>query len=214
MITIFKNDFRLLALIASYACGIVGSCAADNQATRPDNADAATITVQSLPTSGLEPLRRIMITKGTNELVLIAPQNLRIGTCSPNKVTFAIRDLTFYISVRIIPPPSDLAKSEPLEINSGWVLENYSGARVTEELSMPTGAGDCKLFNFVWPRTGLSNRVGRIGLVQTATGLVEFTMLADPNHAKAASDDFHAVLCSLRTNEHGPIKFPRLPDHS
>ena len=155
-----------------------------------------------------------MMTKGTNELQLIAPQDLSIDTSSPNKVTFAARDLTYYVSVRIIPAQSGLAKGETLKPDSSWVLENYSGASVTEELSIPTGAGDCKLFNFNWTSNGSMNRVGRIGLVQTAIGLVEFVALADPHQTKAASDDFHAVLCSLQTNEHGPIKLLPVPDHS
>lgn len=155
-----------------------------------------------------------MMTKGTNELLVVAPQDVRIDASAPNKVTFAARDVTYYISVRLIPLPAGLTKEKPFEPDSSWVLENYPGANVTEELSMPIGQGDCKLFNFVWSSNGLMNRVGRIGLVQTVTGLVEVTMLADPRQAKAASDDFHAVLGSLQTNERGPIKLRRLPDHS
>ncbi|MGC3960970.1 MAG: hypothetical protein QM813_24480 [Verrucomicrobiota bacterium] len=210
----FKNTFRPLWLIALYICGGVGCFAADNQASNSDAAEATTTSVQTIRTASLEPLRRILITKGTNELLLVAPQDLRIDTAATDKVSFVARDLTYYVSIRIIPAPSGLVKGETLKFDSDWVLENYPGASVTEEFSIPTGEGDCKLINFNWPVNGLMNRVGRIGLIQTATGLVEFVMLADPRQAKAASDDFHAVLCSLQTNKHGPIKLPPVPDHS
>lgn len=182
--------------------------------TPSDDVEAVKTSVQNIRTSGLEPLRHITITLGTNVLQLVAPQELSIDMSVPYKVTFATRDFTYYVSVRIIPPPSGLARSETSKPDASWVLEQYSDARITDELSVPTGEGDCKVFGFTWAIPGVRDRVGRIGLIQSATGMIEFAMLADPRLAKAASDDFHAVLLSLQTNRHGPIKHIPMPDHS
>jgi hypothetical protein len=167
-------------------------------------------SVRNVPTTSLEPLRRVNIAKGTNELQLVAPQELGIDTTSPGKVTFAARELTYWISVRIIAS-SDGANTET---SKPEILANYSGARVTQELSMPAANGERKIINFAWPIPGASERVGSVCFVHTAVGTVEITMVADSLRAKVAADDFRAVLNSLQTNEQGPIENIPMPDHS
>ena len=196
----------------------IGCCTANSaEPTIPSsNAEEVRTSVQSLHTSSLEPLRNITMIKGTNELQLVVPQGLGIDTSSPAKVIFASRDLMYWVSVRIIPPQPGSAGDNVASPDSNWVLANYSDANVTEETSVPTGEGDCKVFNFNWPLrgTGVTDRVGRIGLIRTTAGLVEFAMVAGSQQSRVASDDFLAVLRSFQTNRHGPIKRPALPDHS
>lgn len=171
-------------------------------------------TVQNIASSSLEPLRRIRMNRGTNELLVVAPQELRIDLPAPARVTLAGRDLAYSLSVRVLSvspvvPPSDLTQP-----GAEWVREQYPGARITAERSLPVGEKTCTAVDFVLPVRGARDRLCKVGLVPTAAGVVEFLMIADPEAVPAASENFNALLRSFQTNERGPIKLIPLPDHS
>lgn len=171
-------------------------------------------TIQTLRSTSLESVRHIRITSGTNELLLVAPQGLRIDATMPGRITLAPHNLGYTLFVRLITASPESATAGSVELNSSYVLAQFPGATITEQSTASVTDKLGKAYSFVWPVAGASDRIGRTTLIQTSAGTLDITLISDPKEGKSAEDDFRSIMLSLRTNENGAIKMPPIPANS
>lgn len=167
---------------------------------------------------GFEPVRRVKLTVGTNELAFILPRgiNLRTDASDSDKITISSADCSYFVTLRLITGPSkEASESEVSALFKNIFLAQYEGASGIEDLSLSADGLTGPAFDANW-YVGNSNtrRAVRMGFVPTLAGTLECSVVADPKKAAEAKSVLGSVLMTFRSNRNGKLENIVLADKS
>ena len=202
---------RLLQPLAWLVAGILSH--ASTSAQRP-----AETTVTNLPpitvrldreiVPGMEPLSRVYVGVGTNQLALLAPLGFRIRSePEQRKVVFSQPEGRCNIQFRLHAPPlAPDAKGLKPEPFRQLLLERHPGAQVVEEYTLSAGGQSGPAFDLAWRTpTGLWLFV-RTVYIPSDAGILEFSMITDPDKAAEFRHVFNGVLLTFRSSRGGKLE--------
>jgi hypothetical protein len=162
---------------------------------------------------GEEQLRRVYITVGASQYGTIVPHGLRVDTANPDKVTLADPGLGFFLTLRVTPPA---ASTRLDEVSRQRLLQNYPNAEILDQATTEVTGHRCPSFDLRWKSGDGPVRMVRVVYLSTASGLLEFTLVADQSRFGEAQIALGGLLHRFRTNEGGALQMEvfRTPDHS
>jgi hypothetical protein len=186
--------------------------AASNKTTSTTNQAAISIAFKFEGGPGQIPTTRAYITAGTNKFAFLVPDEFKLASSDPQKVTLMKGDGSCLISVRVIGsiPPSD----KPFDSTAarGLLLGEHRDATIVSELGMFAGGVGGPAFEIVWG-VGALSRASRVGFIPLRAGLVEFSVDSSPNKLAPSLGDFNYVLLTFRaSDENGMLAATPLSD--
>jgi hypothetical protein len=161
---------------------------------------------------GQIPTTRAYITAGTNKFAFLVPDEFKLASSDPQKVTLMKGDGSCLISVRVIgsKPPSD----KPFDTAAARVLvnEEHSDATIVSEFGMFANGVGGPAFEIFWG-VGALSRASRVGYIPLRAGLVEFSLDSSPKNLAPSLGEFNYVLLTFRaSDENGKLAATPLSD--
>jgi hypothetical protein len=161
---------------------------------------------------GHEQVIRQLIKCGTNEFIFVVPEGLRAETLPKGVIMLYGREMNYYASIRIVPPPPAPAglKASLLE----QIASEYSQASGVEEFATTVADREGTGFQLRQdlPKTG--DRLVRILWVPFKAGVVEFVVNADHHSAAIGREALDMILLTFRANERGSLEIIERSDKS
>lgn len=195
-------------------CGALSLTVAARADDSPTNTVASPtptfrVTVHKGEIVGSEQIQRAMITSGTNEFLLVAPDGLTMDTTRPNKILLYPSDKSFFLTFRMTGTAADDPGSQSCR---KLLEEQYPGAQIVEEFSITAAGRSGPAFDLRWKSGRVSERFVRVAFIPSAAGLLEFSRISDAQNAGEAQRTFNGMIRAFRSNEKGKIEIKRSPD--
>lgn len=161
---------------------------------------------------GHEQVIRQYIRSGTNEFVFVVPDGLRTETARDGMIVLISREMTYYVSLRIVAPP-------PVEPRTGEALREritsqYSGASSLDEFTASVADREGTGIQLRQELARVGSRLIRILWVPFKAGVMEFALNADDRNAAAGRAALDMILLTFRSNERGRLEIVARSDKS
>ena len=170
---------------------------------------ASGIAVTFLPgeTVGHEQVIRGLIRSGTNEFMFVVPEGLRTQTSSEGSIVLTGRDVSYYLSIRIVgPAPAGPGLKEVLREHVANQFPNVSGL---EEFTTMVAEREGTGFQLRQELPKVGDRLIRVLWLPFKAGILEFALNADSNSASEGQGAFDMILLTFRSNERGKLEVVR-----
>lgn len=168
------------------------------------------VTLQPGELVGPEQVIRACIRSGTNEFMFVVPEGLRTEAPPEGMLVLISRDMSYYVSVRIVaPPPTNPELKETLRER---IASQYPHMNSLEEFTTTVADREGIGFQLRQELPKVGNRLIRILWVPFKAGVLEFSLNADNNSASLGRGAFDSILLTLRSNERGRIEIVRRSD--
>jgi len=141
---------------------------------------------------------------GTNEFMLVVPEDTRAEFRPNDTIAITSSDGTFFITFRIAAYAPDEPIPQPCIPES--LLEEYPFATNIDKFGVSVAGRPGAAVSFKYARSRLAWRQAKIIRVPCKAGVLEFTLDADEGHAKTAGYLFQGLLLTFRSDERGKIK--------
>ena len=168
------------------------------------------VTLQPGESVGNEQIIREFIRSGTNEFMFVVPNGLRTQTAPEGNIVLISREMTYYVSLRIVAPPS--TNTELNAVLREWIASQYVHASSLEEFTTTVAEREGTGFQLRQALPGVGGRLIRILWVPFKAGGLEIALNADNNSASAGQGAFDMILLTFRSNERGRIEIVRRSD--
>lgn len=191
-----------LAALAFAVSPLAGKARADDTPVQPRKLAAA---IRNGEIIGREQVRRVFVTCETNEFLFVAPHGLRVDA-DPAMVSVVSPDATFFLTVRILGVAAPSPNAESPDFHRNLVLNRFPGAKVLEEYSKSAAGREALTFDL---RVEIARQVERavcVALVSSASGILEFTLNADPAKLEEARKAFNTVLRTFSNKADGELE--------
>jgi hypothetical protein len=181
-----------------------------NQPTNPS--PALKVAVEPGEFFGRRQIIRERIRCGTNEFLFVVPEGVRAETRQDESIALTSADGTFYVTVAI-------ASALPAETDEDqamleWAAGHFPNFTNVEKFAFSVDGKPGQGIQLRYASPGGGNRLARILWVPCRAGMLEFTVDADAEKAKAAQQLFNTILLTFRTNEEGKIEIIRFSERS
>jgi hypothetical protein len=180
--------------------------------TNTTNQTAIIVALKFEGGPGQIPTTRAYITAGTNKFAFLVPDEFKLASADPQKVTLMKGDGTCLISVRVIgskpasDKPFDCTAARPL------VYEEHRDATIVSEFGMFANGVGGPAFEILWG-VGALPRGARVCYIPLRAGLVEFSLDSSPKNLAPSLGDFNYVLLTFRaSDENGKLAATPLSD--
>jgi len=161
---------------------------------------------------GQIPATRAYITAGTNKFAFLVPDEFKLASSEPQKVTLMKRDGSCLFTVRVVGPTPGNGKA--FDANAARVLLNemHPEATINSEFGMYAAGVGGPAFEIQWGWGALA-RASRVGFVPLRGGLLEFALDARPENLGASLGDFNFMMVTFReSDENGKLEATPLSD--
>jgi hypothetical protein len=156
---------------------------------------------------GHEQIVRGLIRSGTNEFMFVVPEGLRTQTPSEGTIVLTSRDMSYYLSIRIVgPAPASPGLQEALREQIANQFPNVSSM---EEFTATVANREGTGFQLRQELAKGGSRLIRILWSPFKAGVLEFALNANSNSALAGQGTFDMILLTFRSNERGRLEFVR-----
>ena len=153
---------------------------------------------------GHEQVTRELIRRGTNEFMFVVPEGLRTQLPSEGVIVLTSRDMSYYLSLRIVAPPP--ASRELKEALREQIASQYAQASSLQEFTTTVADREGTGFQLRQELRKVGSRLIRILWVPFKAGVLEFALNADNNNASAGQGALDMILLTFRSNERGRIE--------
>lgn len=222
------QGIRVCSLVCAAVCQVFIRGVALGTDARPVEAESNTVSTKNSANTtnqtaisialkfeggpGQIPTTRAYITAGTNKFAFLVPDEFKLASSEPQKVTLMKRDGSALISVRVIGPQP--ASDKPFDAAAARVLVNqeHPDALITSELGMFAEGGSGPAFEIQWG-AGALTRASRVGFIPLRAGLLEFSVDSSPKNLGPSLGEFNYVMLTFRaSDENGQLAATPLSD--
>jgi hypothetical protein len=181
-----------------------------NQPTNPS--PALKVAFEPGEFFGSRQIIRERIRRGTNEFLLVVPEGMRAETRQDDSIALTSTDGTCYVTLTITSAlPAETDEDQAM---LEWGAGHFPSFTNVEKFAFSVDGKPGQGIQLRYASPGGGNRLARILWVPCRAGMLEFTLDADAEKAKAAQQLFDAVLLTFRTNEQGKIEIVRFSERS
>jgi len=160
----------------------------------------------------MRPVNRVYISSGSYRFGVELPGGYRVDNLAADQLTMVSKDLSSALGFRVAGKVSDEAKALKPEFYRDLVLEQYPGAKITEEFMMPAACAIGPAFDLQLPGMKGVARSARVTFVPTEAGILQFSITGSAEKVKVSLADFHTLVLTFRASDrNGKLEMPSLP---
>ena len=176
------------------------------------NPPPITVAVKFEGGPGQIPTSRAYITAGTNRFAFLVPDEYKLTSSDPQKITLMKGDGSALISVRVIGLVVAADKSFDGAAARQLLAQEHPDATIQSEFGMMAANSSGPAFEIVWGG-GVLARASRIGFVPLRAGVIEFSLDTSPKSLAPSLGDLNYVIVTFRaSDENGKLEATPLSD--
>ena len=148
---------------------------------------------------GLMPADRVYVTCGSNHFALLLPAGFRVQSSGARSLTLLSDDSSCIFTFR---PGQQLEPSElSLERCRKALLSEHPTARITQEFALWADSRSGPAFDAAWTAAGALARLARVVFIPSTDGVLEFSMVCDPDKIEVGRRALHTILLTFRASD-------------
>jgi hypothetical protein len=176
----------------------------------PNQAPELAVTLEPGEFVGHEQVIREHLRSGTNEFMFVVPDGLRTETAPDGKIVLITRDMSYYVSLRVVsPPPTSPELKDALREQ---IVSQYAPLYGLQEFTTTVADREGTGFQLRQDLPKVGGRLIRILWMPFNAGVLEFALNADNHNLSAGQGAFDMILLTFRSNERGRIEIVRRSD--
>lgn len=161
-------------------------------------------TVETAAIVDGNPVRRVYIQSGTNQLGFVLTDNLRLATTEDGKVQLVQNEMKYFLSIRVLTE-SQMAGVSRTETYRSLIDESYPGADFTSETTVTVSGREGIAYDLRWRSGGRTDRFVRVAYVSGNWGILELSLVADLAATNEGILNLSGLMQQLRSNQNGKL---------
>jgi hypothetical protein len=178
------------------------------------NLAAFRASLRSEEVIGSEAVKRAYVTLGTNEFAFVVPKGYRMDASIPEKITLIKDDYACSISLHFASAKSNGAAQPQADTVRQTVLERYPSTKIRDEFSQTAAGSRGPAFDLQFPNAAGALQFARVVFIPYANGVIEFTLLSNPDQFAIGQYAFDTLLLTFSSNQDGKLSITPLSDKS
>ncbi len=165
------------------------------------NTGALTAEIRHEEGPGLLPADRAYVRAGTNNFAFVVPPGLKLETWTDGRVALVTRDYGRQIVFRLVAP----AMPDGSELNPDtccqWIMAEHPEAQILKRFSAFADSRAGPAYEVGLTGTAGAARRGEITFIPSRVGILELSLVCNPEDFEAARRQLHTVMLTFRASD-------------